>query len=75
MALTSDINNLIEVITLNSLSSLASPTPTIILPSGFQIFFDTTIKNNLGANLGLAPDIQQLLKTLVTDNQIIFDTN
>ncbi len=72
MALTSDVTNIVEVITINNLSNLTLPAPIIILPAGLELFFETTVKNNLDNNLGLESDIQQLLKTLITDNQITF---
>ena len=70
MPTTSDIQNIIETITLSNLSNLTATRPTLIIPAGLVTLYIDTIKNNLTTNIGLAPDIQQLVKTLIANNQV-----
>lgn len=70
MPIASDAQNLIDVITISNLGNLTSSTPTLIIPPGLETLFLTTIQNNLTTNLLFAPDIQQLVKTLIVNNQV-----
>ena len=65
-----DMQNFIEIITLSNLSNLTLPRPTLFIPAGFANLYIESIKNNLTSNLGLAPDVQQLVKTLIANNQV-----
>lgn len=64
------IQNIIEVITLSNLSNLTAPVPTLVIPAGLTDLYITAIKNGVNENLGLAPDIQQLVKALVVNNEV-----
>lgn len=70
MPISDDVQNIIETITLSNLSNLTAPTPTLVIPAGLENFYISTIKNNLINPLGLAPDVQQLVKTLIAANQV-----
>lgn len=70
MPISDDVQNIIETITLSNLGNLTSPNPTLVVPAGLENFYISTIKNNLVNPLGFAPDIQQLVKTLITANQV-----
>lgn len=70
MPLTPDSNNIIDTITLSNLSNLTLPKPILVLPAGLANYYISTIKNNLATNIGIAPDIQQLVKTLIANNQV-----
>jgi hypothetical protein len=71
---TPDIQNIIEIITISNLSNLTSARPTLVIPAGLTNLYIESIKNNLITNLGLAPDIQQLVKTLIANNQVTIIT-
>lgn len=74
MPLTPDSQNIVEVITLSNLGNLTSSKPTLVIPAGLENFYVTAIQNNLTNNLGLSPDIQQLVKTLITNQQVTIIT-
>jgi hypothetical protein len=74
MAVSSDLQDLVGTLTIANLANITAPIPTIIIPAGFTDLFVTTIKNNLTNNLGFAPDVQQEVKVLVTNNQVTFVT-
>lgn len=70
MPLAPDTQNIVEIITLANLSNLTAPRPTLVIPAGLAPFYIDSIKNNLTSNLGLAADIQQLVKILIANNQV-----
>lgn len=70
MPIAQDAQNLIDTITLSNLSNLNSPNPTLIIPPGLADFYISTIQNNLANPLLMPADIQQLVKTLITNNQV-----
>lgn len=74
MPVSSDVQNLVETITIANLGNITAPTPTIVIPAGFANFFVTTIDNNLTNDLGFSPDVQQEVKVLVTSNLVTFIT-
>lgn len=65
------IQNIIEVITLSNLSNLTAPIPALVIPAGLTNLYITTIVNGFNEDLGLAPDIQQLVKSLIVNNQVV----
>lgn len=74
MPLESGLQNIIETITLSNLGNLTAPIPTLVIPAGLTDLYLTTIRNGVNENLGLAPDIQQLVKSLVINNQVVIIT-
>lgn len=64
MPLPSDLQQLVETITISNLSQLVSPTPSVSVPLGFQQLFTTTVVNHFN-DLGLAPDLQQILDATI----------
>lgn len=71
MPVSPGVQNIIEVITLSNLSNLTAPVPTLVIPAGLTDLYITTIKNGVNENLGLAPDVQQLVKALVVNNEVL----
>lgn len=70
MPISQDAQNLIDTITLSNLGNLTSPNPTLIIPPGLTDFYISTIQNNLANPLLMPSDIQQLVKTLIANNQV-----
>lgn len=70
MPISPDTQNIVDVITLQNLGNLTSPNPTLVIPAGLNDLYLTTIRNNLSTSLLLAPDVQQLVKTLIATNQV-----
>lgn len=71
MPLATGVQNIVEVITLSNLSNLTAATPTLVIPAGLVDLYIATILNGLNENLGLAPDIQQLVKSLIVNEQVL----
>jgi hypothetical protein len=69
MPIAQDSQNIVEVISLSNLGNLTAPNPTVVIPPGLETFYISTVKNNLTTNIQLAPDVQQLVKTVISTNQ------
>ena len=74
MPLGPGVQNIVEVITLSNLANLTAPIPTLVIPAGLEDLYITTIKNNVSDNIGLAPDVQQLVKSLIVNNEVLIIT-
>jgi hypothetical protein len=70
MPLSSDIQNIITIITYSNLSNLTAPTPTLVLPSGLENLYVTTVFNNFN-DFGLPTDIQNIVQEALTNSTII----
>lgn len=70
MPISPDTQNIVDVITFQNLGNLTSPNPTLVIPAGLTDLYLTTIRNNLSTSLLLAPDVQQIVKTLIATNQV-----
>lgn len=73
MPLRSDIQDVIEVIFIANLGNVVS-NQTIAVPPGIGDLINTTVRNNLG-NLGLPPDITNVVDTFVLTNPNAFTTS
>ena len=69
MALASDEQNIIEVITLVNLANLAAPQSVVIIPPGLENLYLTSIQNYFSEPIGLFPDISQLAKTRIVSGE------
>lgn len=74
MPLAPGVQNIVEVITLSNLANLTAPIPILVIPAGLADLYITTIQNNVNDNIGLAPDIQQLVKSLIINDEVLIIT-
>ncbi|MGI6092674.1 MAG: hypothetical protein GX348_05040 [Veillonellaceae bacterium] len=74
MPLAPGVRNIVEVITLSNLGNLTAPIPILVIPAGLADLYISTVQNNVNDDLGLAPDIQQLVKSLIINNEVVIIT-
>ncbi|MPL77127.1 hypothetical protein SDC9_22978 [bioreactor metagenome] len=74
MPISSGLQDVVDTITLSNLSNLTAPIPTLVIPAGLADLYISTIKNNVRNDIGLAPDIQELVKTLIVNDNVLIIT-
>ena len=66
MALPPALKDEVVVIVYTNLGNLISPTPTLVIPAGFERLFFTAITEYF-SDLGLSPDITQVVKEVIAN--------
>lgn len=71
MALGQDGRDIMETFTLLNLGNLTQPVPFLLLPAGLADYYTAQIRNNVQQNIGLRPDVDQLVKSLIITDQVL----